>query len=70
MQHIKKKYIIKIPNHISILYSNKKQILNIIGPLKKKSLKLKVKILFSNNEKTLTVSSLTCLKIANNEKKN
>lgn len=69
MQNTKKKYIIKIPSHISILYSNNKQILNIIGPLKKKSLKLKVKISISNYEKTLTISSLAFSKISNNEKK-
>lgn len=70
MQNIKKKYIIKIPNNITVLYSNKKKILNVIGSLKKKSLKIKVKLLVSKNEKTITVSSLAFSKISNNEKKN
>lgn len=43
MQNIKKKYIIKIPNNITVLYSNKKKILNIIGSLKKKIIKNKSK---------------------------
>jgi large subunit ribosomal protein L6 len=69
MQNIQKKYIIKIPSNITILYSNKRQILTVVGSRKKKSLKIKVKLLVSNNEKTITVSSLAFSKVSNNEKK-
>lgn len=64
------KYIIKIPNHITVLYFDDKDILTIIGPLKKKSLSLKLKVIFSEDQKMITVSSNPCLKISNKQKKN
>lgn len=68
-KNIHEKFIIKIPNNISVLYCNKKKIISIIGPLKKKSLKLKVKILISNKKKIIKVSSLTFSEISNKKKK-
>lgn len=68
-KNIQEKFIIKIPNNISVLYCNKKKIISIIGPLKKKSLKLKVKILISNKKRIIKVSSLTLSEISNNKKK-
>ena len=64
------KYIIKIPNHVTVLYFYDKDILTIIGPLKRKSLSLKLKVFFSEDQKTITVSSNPCLKISNKQKKN
>lgn len=63
------KYIIKIPNHITVLYFYDKDILTVIGPLKRKSLNLKLKVFFSENQKTISVSSEPCLKISNKQKK-
>ena len=68
-KNINEKFIIKIPNNISVLYCNEKKIISIIGPLKKKSLKLKVKILISNKKRIIKVSSLTFSEISNNKKK-
>nr|YP_010133807.1 ribosomal protein L6 [Fistulifera saprophila]QWM93297.1 ribosomal protein L6 [Fistulifera saprophila] len=64
------KYIIKIPSHVTILYLSDKNILTVIGPLKRKSLNLKLKVFFSEDQKTITVSSEPCLKISNKQKKN
>lgn len=64
------KYIIKIPNHVTVLYFYDKDILTVIGPLKRKSLKLKLKVFFSTDQKTISVSSNPCLKISNKQKKN
>lgn len=64
------KYTIKIPNHITVLYFNDKDLLTVIGPLKVKSLNLKLKILLSKDQKTITVSEETCLKLSNKQKKN
>ena len=69
MKNIPKKYIIKIPNDTIILYCNQKKIISIIGPLARKSLKLKVKILFEKEANTLKVSSIPFSTISNNEKK-
>lgn len=63
------KSIIKIPNNVSVLYCVKKKVIIIIGPLKTKSLKLKVKILVSNEKKIIRISSLFFSKVSNNEKK-
>lgn len=68
MKNIKKKYTIKIPNNITVLYCSFKQILTIIGPLTKKSLKLKVKILLLKNKNLIIVSSEAFSPISNNKK--
>jgi large subunit ribosomal protein L6 len=66
MQQIKKKKNkIKIPNNISILFCNKKKIITIIGPLKKKSFKLTFDILLSKTSSTLQVSFLPFSKMSN-----
>lgn len=64
-----KKYVIKIPNDITVLYCNKKKIVTVIGPLTKKSLKLKVKIMIEEEKKIIKVSSIPFLTISNNETK-
>lgn len=64
------KYLVKIPNHITVLYFYDKNILTVVGPLKRKSIKLKLKVVFSENQKTITVSSTPCLKISNKQTKN
>nr|YP_010516643.1 ribosomal protein L6 [Haslea pseudostrearia]UXN44186.1 ribosomal protein L6 [Haslea pseudostrearia] len=65
----KEKYIVKIPNDTSILYCEKKRILTFLGPLERKSLKLKLKILINQEKKILKVSSLTFSPISNSERK-
>jgi large subunit ribosomal protein L6 len=69
MQNIPEKFTIKIPSNISVLCSTKQKIMYIVGPLKKKSLKLKVQISISNEERTIKISSLPFSKISNNKKK-
>lgn len=69
MQFIKKKHSIKIPNNIIVLYCNKKNLITIIGPLSRKSLKLKLKIEIFENLKTIQVSSTPLIKLSNNKKK-
>ena len=63
------KYIIKIPNNISVIYCVKKNSIIVIGPLKKKLLKLKLKILLFNDKRLIKVSSLPFFKVSNSEKK-
>ena len=55
--NLQSKYIIKIPKNITILYCDKKKIITFIGPLKKKSLKIKIKLFFTNN--LLIITNLT-----------
>jgi large subunit ribosomal protein L6 len=69
MQNTQKKYEIKIPSNISVIYCNKKKIISIIGPLAKKSLKLKTKILISKKKKTITITPFSFSTISNNNKK-
>ena len=70
MQFNEKKYSIKISKNNTVLYCNKKNILTIIGPLTKKSLKLKLKIKIFENKKTILVLSTPLTELSNNEKKN
>lgn len=44
MKNLKKRYSIKIPKNIQIIYCDKKNIITFVGPLLTKSLKLKIKI--------------------------
>jgi len=64
------KNLIKIPNHVTLIYMKEKNILTAIGPLGKKSIKLKVKILFLKDNKIIKISSPTTSKISNKDKKN
>ena len=66
---ISKKYTIKIPKDISLIYCTKKKIITFFGPKSSQSLKLKVNIFIDNIEKTIKVSSLPFSDISNNEKK-
>jgi large subunit ribosomal protein L6 len=63
------KYSIKIPNDSTILYSEKKKIITVIGPLTTKTLKLNLKLKVSNDKKLIIVTSNPFLEISNNQKK-
>ena len=66
---ISKKYTIKIPKDIYLIYCTKKKIITFFGPKSSQSLKLKVNIFINNITKTIKVSSLPFSDISNNEKK-
>lgn len=69
MNYTLKKYKIKIPNNINILYSQKKKLITVIGPLNIKSLKLELKIKILKTEKTILVTRIPFSKLSNNKKK-
>nr|WAK85014.1 ribosomal protein L6 [Amicula sp. isolate GU52X-4 cfCalB7] len=69
MKKIKKKYTIKIPNNIVIIYNDKKNIITCIGPLKQKSLKLKIKLFMPKNKKIIKISQISVIKISNDKNK-
>ena len=64
-----KRYTIKIPKDISIIYCENKKILTFIGPQLKKSLKLTLKILLSKEKQLITVTSFPFSELSNNQKK-
>lgn len=66
---IPKKYTIKIPKDISLIYCNKKKIITFFGPKSSKSIKLKVNIVINDSEKILKISSVPFFDVPNNEKK-
>lgn len=66
---IVKKYNIKIPTDVSVIYSKKKRTLTLLGPIKIKSLKLKVQIFIDKSKKIINVSPLVFSQISNTEKK-
>lgn len=64
-----KKFNIKIPQNISVIFSEKKRTLTIVGPLTTKSMKLKLKIIIDKSKKILSVSPLPFFHMSNAEKK-
>lgn len=54
----KKRYIIQIPENITTLYCDKKNILTFIGPSQKKSLKLEVKVFLTKQLNYIIVTDL------------
>ena len=69
MKVIQTEYTIRIPYNITVFYCDQKKIITFKGPLKRKSLKLKVKISIQKLEKIIKVSSISFSKMSNNEKK-
>lgn len=56
--NIQKKYIVKIPENINVIYCDKKNIITFIGSIKTTSLKVPVKIFFSNSTNLLSITNL------------
>lgn len=51
-----KKNLIKIPKNIVVVYSSKKKMLTLIGPLKTKSMFLKIKLKINNNSNFIEIT--------------
>ena len=64
-----KKFSLKIPQNISVVFNKKKNILSVIGPITTKSIKLKLKITIDKTKNVLIVSPLPFYSISNAEKK-
>ena len=69
MNRQNKKYIIKIPEDTMLFYSEKKQVLTIAGPIKRRSIKLPLRLLIDKMKKSIKVSSLAFSQISNKDKK-
>lgn len=66
---IVKKYNIRIPQDVSVIYSKTKRTLTFLGPLKTKSLKLQVQIFINKSQNIINVSPLPFSQRSNTEKK-
>jgi large subunit ribosomal protein L6 len=55
---LKKKYTVKVPKNINVVYCDKKNTVTFIGPSQKKSLKLKVKIFLVPSLNSVIVSQI------------
>lgn len=69
MNKLVKKYNIRIPQNIAVIYSKKKRTLTLLGPIKTKSLKLKVQLFIDKSKKIINVSPVVFSQISNTEKK-
>ena len=69
MKKISKRSLIKIPKDISVLFCDKKKIITFFGPLGKKSLALKLKILLIKSKNSIIVTKSPCKILSNNERK-
>ena len=58
LKKLKKRYTIKIPKNINIIYCDKKNIITFVGPLQTKSLKLSVKIFLIPESQLIVVSQI------------
>ena len=70
MSNISKKYTIKIPSKVSVFYCDKRQIILIKGNLGNKLLKLKTKLLVSNDDKLISITNQPFGILSNKLKKN
>jgi large subunit ribosomal protein L6 len=55
---LKKKYTVKIPQNIKVLYCDEKNIVTFVGPSQTKSLKLKVKLFLTPESHTVTITNI------------
>ena len=69
MATFSKRYIIKIPKDICVLYCNKKKLLTLKGPLGKKAMQVKLKILILKPENVLVITQIPFNQMSSNEKK-
>jgi large subunit ribosomal protein L6 len=69
MATFSKRYIIKVPKDICVLYCDKKKLLTLIGLLGKKSLSVKLKVLILKPENFLVVTQIPFNQMSSNEKK-
>jgi large subunit ribosomal protein L6 len=69
MTTFSKRYLIKIPKEVFVLYCEKKKLLTFIGPLSRKSLQLKLKILILKPKNHIIITRLPFFQISGNEKK-
>jgi large subunit ribosomal protein L6 len=58
MKNSKKKYSVKVPKNIEILYCDKKNLITFIGPLSTKSLNLKIKLLLIPSSNLIVATSI------------
>jgi len=66
---MQKKKIIKIPQDIIVIYSDKKKMITLIGPVKTRSMFLKLKLNLLNKFNIIEVTSEPFIQISNHKKK-
>jgi len=69
MTAFSKRNVIKIPKDVCVLYCDKKKLLTFVGPLNKKSLQVKLKVLILKPKKILIITQKPFTQISSNEKK-
>jgi large subunit ribosomal protein L6 len=64
-----KKKLIKIPKNVLVIYSSKKKMITLIGPIQTKSMFLSLKLNILENLNIIEVTEDTFIKMSNHEKK-
>lgn len=64
-----RKYLVKIGNSMTTLYSKEKNILTLIGPLKRTSIKLTKEVFLTVEDNIIEVKALSFKKLSNYQKK-
>jgi large subunit ribosomal protein L6 len=70
LSKLKKKHTVKVPQNIQIIYCKDKNIITFIGPLQKKSLRLKVKVFFVPSSNLIVVTKLPAFGTSTTDFKN
>nr|YP_009829231.1 ribosomal protein L6 [Codium fragile]QJC59749.1 ribosomal protein L6 [Codium fragile] len=70
LKKLKKRYTVKIPKNISLLYCDKKNMITLVGPLQIKSLKLKVKSFLIPDSQLIVVTQIPFSNISSGSLKN
>jgi large subunit ribosomal protein L6 len=66
---MKKNFVIKIPKNIIVMYSPKKKLLTLIGPLQIRSMFLEIKLNIDKTQKKIEITSIPFSNISNNKAK-
>ena len=70
LNKLKKKYTVKIPKNINVIYCDKKNIITFVGALQTKSLKLKVKVFLIPSLNLIAVTDIPAFGISTTDFKN
>lgn len=66
---MQKKSLIKIPKDVIVLYSPEKKIITLVGPLKTRSLKLKIRLQLIDNDSLVKVTFSPFIQMSNHKKR-
>lgn len=68
-QNISNRYSIKIPENVTLIYSENKKLITLIGPIGLKSFKIRTKVFINSSNREVRVSRIPLTSVSNKDKK-